>query len=120
MPFPLSVLTTAAVWDIWHIDLWLDPTSNHYGDSFLGFSINILVWAFALAALHKATKSVPACAAYHAFVDAIGAVYDWNALFDPFPGGAAVNVYRAVLLAGSAALWLCADRREKASERKKL
>ena len=113
LPFPLSVLAAAAIWDVWHIDLWLDPTSNHYGDSFIGFSVNILVWAFALAALYKATKSVPACAAYHAFVDAIGAVYDWNALFDPFPGGIAVNLYRALILTCSVLLWLYAERRNR-------
>lgn len=113
MPFPLSVLTVAAIWDVWHIDLWFDPTSNHYGDSFIGFSINIFVWAFALAALYKSTKSVSACAIYHAFIDAIGAVYDWNALFDPFPGGIAVNIYRVFILICSILLWLFARRREK-------
>lgn len=114
MKYPLSVLAVAAVWFVWHIDQWLDPTSNHYGDSLIGFGIQILVWAFALAALYKATKSVMACAVYHAFVNAIGAVYDWNALFDPFPGDVCTNIYRAVLLGGSVALWLHADRREKA------
>lgn len=109
MKFPFSVLTVAVIWDIWHIDQWFDPTSNHYGDSFLGFSINILVWAFVLAALYKATKSVMACAIYHAFVDAIGAVYDWNTLFDPFPGDVFTNMYRAVLLLCSVALWIHAD-----------
>ena len=113
MPFPFSVLTVAAIWDVWHLDLWLDPTSNHYGDSFIGFSINILVWAFALAALYKATKSVLACAVYHAFIDAIGAVYDWNALFDPFPGGIVVNLYRALILMCSVLLWLRAERWHK-------
>ena len=117
MPFPLSVLTVAAIWDVWHLDLWFDPTSNHYSDSFIGFSINILVWAFALAALYKATKSVLACAVYHAFIDAIGAVYDWNALFDPFPGGIAVNLYRIFVLTCSVLLWLCAERREKEMEK---
>ena len=113
MQFPLSVLVVAAVWAIWHIDQWFDPTSNHYGDSFIGFSINILVWAFALAALYKSTKSVMACAVYHAFVNAIGAIYDWNALFDPFPGDLFTNAYRIALLIGSVALWFYADRREK-------
>ena len=119
MPFPLSVLAVAAIWDVWHIDLWFDPTSNHYGDSFIGFSVNILVWAFALAALYKATKSVMACAAYHAFIDAIGAVYDWNGLFDPFPGGVAVNLYRLLLLTCSVLLWLHSERREKELAEKK-
>lgn len=113
IPFPFSVLTVAVIWDVWHLDLWFDSTSNHYGDSFIGFSINILVWAFALAALYKATKSVLACAAYHAFIDAIGAVYDWNALFDPFPGSIAVNLYRALILTCSVLLWFYAERREK-------
>ena len=113
MKFPFSVLTVAAIWAVWHADQWLDASSNHYGDSFIGFSINILVWAFALAALYKATKSVMACAVYHAFVNAIGAVYDWNALFDAFPGDAFTNVYRTVLLICSTALWLYTDRCEK-------
>ena len=117
MKFPLSVLVVAAVWDVWHIDLWFDPTSNHYGDSFIGFTVTIFVWAFALAALYKATKSVMACAVYHAFVDAIGAVFDWNALFDAFHGDIYLNLYRLVVLAFSIGLWLCADRRERMHSR---
>ena len=113
MKFPLSVLAVAAVWDVWHIDLWFDPTSNHFGDSFIGFTITIFVWAFALAALYKATKSVMACAVYHAFVDAIGGIFDWNALFDAFPGDLYVNLYRVVLLAFSVGLWLYTERRSK-------
>lgn len=117
MKFPFSVLTVAVVWAVWHADQWLDASSNHYGDSFIGFSINILVWAFALAALYKATKSVMACAVYHAFVNAIGAVYDWNALFDAFPGDVFTNGYRAALLICSIVLWLYTDRCEKAKLR---
>ena len=41
MKFPFSVLLTAAIWYVWHLDLWLDPTSNHYGDSLIGFGITI-------------------------------------------------------------------------------
>ena len=113
MPYPFSVLVTAAIWFAWHFPVWIDPTSNHYGDSMIGFGITILIWAFALAAIYKATKSVIACAVYHAFVDAIGAVYDWNALFDAFPGGAAANVYRIIWLTASIILWLVAERQEK-------
>lgn len=113
LPFPFSVLLTAAVWFSWHFSQWIDPTSNHYGDSILGFGVTILVWAFALAAIYKATKSVIACAVYHAFIDAIGVVYDWNALFDTFPGDVPVNVYRLVWLAAAVALWFIAEAREK-------
>lgn len=111
--YPFSVLAVAAIWAVWHADQWMDVTSNHYGDSFPGFCVNILVWSFALAALYRATKSVMACAVYHAFVNAIGAVYNWNALFDPFPGDVFTNVYRAAVLLCSVALWLHADRQER-------
>lgn len=111
MPFPLSVLTVAAIWFVWHLPIWLDPTSNHFGDSVIGFGITIFIWAFALAALYKATKSIIACAVYHSFVDAIGAVYDWNALFDQFPGSPAANTYRLIWLAASVVIWFSADRK---------
>ena len=114
MPFPFSVLLTAAIWFVWHLNLWTDPTSNHYTDSIIGFGITIFIWAFAAAAIYKATKSIIACALYHAFIDAIGAVYDWNALFDAFPGKAHVNVYRIIWLGASLALWFAAEKREKA------
>ncbi len=113
MKFPFSVLLTAAIWYVWHLDLWLDPTSNHYGDSLIGFGITIFIWAFALAALYKATKSVIACAVYHSFMDAIGAVYDWNLLFDAFPGNAITNIYRMIWLGLSVALWIWADRNDQ-------
>jgi len=115
--FPFSVLLTAAIWYVWHLDLWIDPTSNHYGDSLIGFGITIFIWSFALAALYKATRSVIACAVYHAFIDAIGAVYDWNLLFDSCPGNAATNIYRVIWLCFSLALWIWADRNEKKQRR---
>lgn len=113
MPFPFSVLVTAVIWYAWHYSVWLDPTSRHYGDSMIGFGITILIWAFALAAIYKSTKSVIACAVYHAFIDAIGAIYDWNALFDVFPGDVPANVFRVIWLGAAILLWFAADSREK-------
>ncbi len=113
MSYPFSVLLTAAIWFVWHFSVFIDPTSNHYGDSIIGFGITIFIWAFAMAAIYKSTKSVIACAMYHAFIDAIGAVYDWNALFDGFPGSVSTNVYRVVWLAAGVVLWLIADKRER-------
>ncbi len=111
--FPFSVLLTASIWYVWHLDLWLDPTSNHYEDSLIGFGITIFIWAFALAALYKATDSIIACAVYHSFIDAIGAVYDWNLLFDSFPGNTATNIYRIIWLGSAIALWVWTDRQQK-------
>lgn len=113
MPYPFSVLVTAAIWFAWHLPVWIDPTSNHYGDSVVGFGITILIWAFAMAAIYRATKSVIACAIYHAFMDAIGAIYDWNALFDVFPGSVATNAFRVLWLAAAVVLWLAAAKHEK-------
>ena len=112
MPFPFSVLLVAAIWFVWHLPTWLDPTSNHYGDSMIGFGITIFIWAFALAAIYKSTRSVIACALYHTFIDAIGAVYDWNALFDAFPGSLPANLYRVIWLAASVILWLAVDKQK--------
>ncbi len=120
MPFPFSVLVTAAIWCVWHFPVFIDPTSNHYGDSVVGFAITIFIWAFALAAIYKATKSVIACALYHTFIDSIGAIYDWNALFDSFPGSLATNVYRAVWLIASLVLWFAADKKEKEIKRRQI
>ena len=115
MSYPFSVLLTATIWFVWHFPVFIDPTSNHYGDSVIGFAITIFIWAFALAAIYKTTRSVIACALYHTFIDAIGAVYDWNALFDGFPGSVSTNVYRFVWLTAGIVLWLIADKKEKHS-----
>lgn len=112
-PFPVATAFTAAIWCVWHFPLWLQPTSNHYGDSLIGFAIMIFVWAFALAAIYKATKSVMACAVYHAFVDSIGAVYDWNALFDAYPKTNAELAYFVAVFALAVFIWLMADRKER-------
>ena len=113
LPYPFSVLLTGAIWFVWHFPVFTDPTSNHYGDSIIGFGITIFIWSFALAAIYESTKSVIACALYHAFIDAIGAVYDWNELFDSFPGSVSTNVYRYIWLTASVVLWLTAEKKEK-------
>ncbi|MGM9568068.1 MAG: hypothetical protein ACI3W6_07820 [Clostridia bacterium] len=35
---------------------------------------------------------------YHAFINSIGAVYDWNALFDAYPKTNGMMIYFAVIL----------------------
>ena len=57
--------------------------------------------------------------AYPALPEGIGAAYDWNALFDSFPGDVPANVYRAAVLSGSVVLWLHADRCESAHGKEK-
>lgn len=67
-PFPVATIFVAVIWYSWHLTLWLEPTSNHYNDSLIGFAINIFVWSFVAAAIYKATKSVIACVIYHTFL----------------------------------------------------
>ena len=59
-----------------------------------------------MAAIYKTTKSVFA----YAFIDSIGAVYDWNALFDAFPGSVSVNVFCAVWLGAAIAIWVWGEK----------
>ncbi len=115
-PFPVATALTAAIWTVWHLPLWLMPSSNHYGDSLVGFVINIFVWSFVLAAIYKATRSVLACAAYHAFVNATGAVWNWNALFDAYPKTLTMMGYFALIFLAAIAVWVATDWMERKKE----
>ena len=112
-PYPVAALLVGAIWFSWHLPLWIEPSSNHYGDSLIGFAITIIVWAFVASAIYKATKSVFACMMYHAFVNSLGAIYHWNALFDTFPKQSGMIVYYVLLLSSALMLWYAADRRER-------
>ncbi|MGN0635719.1 MAG: lysostaphin resistance A-like protein [Acutalibacteraceae bacterium] len=115
-PFPIAVSFTAVIWFVWHLPVWVMPSSNHYGDSLPGFAITIFVWAFVAAAIYKATKSTLACAVYHAFINSIGAVYDWNSLFDAYPKTGSMIVYHILAVSAAVAVWMLADKREKAAQ----
>ena len=108
-PFPIATSITAFIWCIWHLPLWAMPTSNHYGDSLIGFAVTIFVWAFVEAAIYKATKSTLACAIYHAFINSVGAIYDWNALFDAYPKTNGMLLYFAIIFAAAIMIWVVWD-----------
>ena len=112
LPFPIATSLTAVIWYVWHLPLWLMPSSNHYGDSLIGFAITIFVWSFVSAAIYKATKSVLACAVYHSFINSIGAIWDWNALFDAYPKSTPMLVYFGAVFALALAILVIADKRE--------
>ncbi len=108
-PFPIATSFTAVIWYIWHFPEWAMPTSNHYGDSLIGFAITIFVSSFVGAAIYKATKSSLACAVYHVFINAIGAVYDWNALFDAYPKTNGMLLYFGIIFVASIIIWVVCD-----------
>lgn len=43
----------------------------------------------------------------------IGAIYNWNALFDTFPNKAGMIVYYCIALAAAIVIWILADKKEK-------
>ena len=119
LPFPIATSITAVIWYVWHLPIWAMPSSNHYGDSLIGFAITIFVWAFVSAAIYKATKSVVACASYHSFINSIGAIYDWNALFDTYPKSNGMLLYFGMIFVIAIVIWVVADMKEKTSKIKK-
>ena len=111
-PYLIATLMVSAIWFSWHLPLWIQPSSHHYGDSLIGFAITITVWAFVGSAIYKATKCVFACVMYHTIINCIGAIYDWNALFDPFPNQTGMIVYYSAALVASIVLWVLSDRKQ--------
>lgn len=99
--FPVATSIVSVIWYSWHLVIWLMPTSNHYNDSLIGFAITIFVWSFVSAAIYKSTKSVFACAVYHSFVNSIGAIFDWNELFDTYPKENGMIVYFVIIFIAS-------------------
>ena len=112
-PLPVATSITAVIWYVWHLPIWAMPSSNHYGDSLIGFAITIFVWAFVSAAIYKATKSVLACAVYHSFINSIGAIYDWNALFDAYPKSNGMLLYFGIVFALAIVIWVIADKKSR-------
>lgn len=112
-PFPIAASVTAVIWCVWHFPIWAMPTSNHYGDSLIGFAITIFVCSFVSAAIYKATESTLACAIYHAFINSIGAIYDWNALFDAYPKSNGMLIYFGTVFVAAIIIWNIADVKER-------
>ena len=93
------------------------PSSNHFGDSLIGFGIMIFVWSFVSAAIYKSTKSVLACAIYHSFINSIGAIYDWNKLFDAYPKSNEMLIYFGLTFVLAILIWVFVDKKEKWNKR---
>lgn len=111
--FPVATSMVAVIWFLWHLPIWVMPSSNHYGDSLIGFGIMIFVWSFVSAAIYKSTKSVLACAIYHSFINSIGAIYDWNKLFDAYPKLNGMLIYFGLTFVLAILIWTLTDKMEK-------
>jgi len=99
-----ATLITASIWIPWHTITFVLESGNHYQDSFIGFAIWLTVWSYGAATLYRTTKSVFACVLLHAFINSIGAVFNWNLLFDSFPNKIGMYVVFALIIVISTVL----------------
>jgi len=109
--YPIATLIVSLIWWSWHLTLWLQPSSNHYGDSMIGFLIMIITWSFLLSVVYKVTRCTFACVLVHAIVNSLGAVYDWNDLFDCFPTRLINIICYSVVIIFSIIIWYLVDRK---------
>lgn len=112
MPFFPAVLVVSVIWFAWHVPLWFVPSSNQSGYDLLPFFLQLTVMAFVLAALHRATGSTAACVLYHAWGNAIGAVYQWD-VFATFPISPILLLYDGIAIAASLVLVVHTARKDR-------
>lgn len=119
LPFPVATIIVCAVWTLWHLPLWLIDATNQANYDIIPYIIQLLVDTFILAAIYKSTKSTFACIFFHAWGNAIGAVYDWS-MFATFPINPKLIVYDILMITISIILWYIFDKREKCNESQKI
>lgn len=69
--FIIGAFITSIIWAVWHLPLFFIPDVHQYGQSFLGFTINVIGVGFAVAAIRKVTGSIWLCTLFHMIVNAI-------------------------------------------------
>lgn len=100
MPYIPAVLIVAVVWFAWHVPLWFISSSNQSSYDLIPYALQIAVNAFALAAIYRVSKSTIACVMFHAWGNAIGALYEWS-MFATFPISKILLVYDCVVIIAS-------------------
>jgi len=100
MPYIPAVLIVTVVWFTWHVPLWFISFSNQSSYDLIPYALQLAVSAFALAAIYKVSKSTIACVMFHAWGNAIGALYEWS-IFATFPINKILLVYDCVVIIAS-------------------
>ncbi len=80
--------------------------------------INRILWYLILTALLSAFCFITLhvwLLPYSIAFNETGVIYDWNALFDAFPGDVSVNVFRAVWFGVAIAIWVWGERKSIAN-----
>lgn len=98
LPFIFATLSTAGAWMLWHLPLWLIEGTSQADFKLFPYFINLIADSFILAAIYFLTKSVMGCIFYHAWGNAIGAIYEWD-VFASYPIHKLLLGYYAVMIA---------------------
>ena len=110
IPFIPATLIVSVIWFAWHVPLWFISSTNQSSYDFLPYLLQLTVMAFVLTAIYKTTKSTIACIAYHAWGNAIGAIYEWK-MFATYPIHPILLIYDCLIAAVSIIVILRADKR---------
>lgn len=105
-----AVLVVSVVWLAWHVPLWFISFSNQSSYDLIPYALQLIVNAFALAAIYKVSKSTIACVIFHAWGNAIGALYEWR-VFATFPVSKILLVYDCVVVIASIAINIFVTRK---------
>lgn len=112
MPYILTVLIISFIWFMWHLPLWFISSSNQSSYDLIPYALQLLVNAFALATIYKVSKSTIACVLYHAWGNAIGALYEWN-MFATYPISPILFIYDFVVILASIIIYKQQDHKDK-------
>ena len=115
MPYIPAVLMVSAVWFAWHVPLWFISFSNQSSYDLMPFALQLTVNAFALAAIYRVSGSTIACVIFHAWGNAIGALYEWK-MFATFPVSRILIAYDCLVIVGSIAVSIFTARKHAGTE----
>ena len=115
MPFIPAVLVSTVIWFAWHLPLWLSSFSNQSSYDLIPYALQLLVNTFALAAIYKVSRSTIACVMFHAWGNAIGALYEWS-MFATFPISGILIVYYCVVIVASIIVDILTSRKKRTAE----
>lgn len=112
LPFIVATLATAGFWMLWHLPLWLIDASSQAGFAFEPYMLNLIADSFILATIYMLTKSVVPCIFYHAWGNAIGAIYDWN-IFATHPINKILLIYYCIMISITIVIRIMKNRKKK-------
>ena len=104
--FIISTIFVSIIWWLWHLPIFFIAGTSQYGTSFWIFGIGVLGSSFALAAIKKKTNSTWLCILFHAFMNALVAIFVINS-------NILGSIVTSAVLILIAYIWVKTDRVDK-------